>query len=240
VKPAARTGKLGEDRVRALLRLQFPELAGLALLPAPTRGGSSLWRLGEEYAVRLPLSRDAADRLCRQNRWLPLVAPNLPLAVPEPVGLAAPSVLFPWHWAVVRWVPGSTAPALPSDDKSVDVLAAFLKALHVEAHIEVAGFRIPGVGGGPRLPRWLHGDLGPSTVVLAEGMVAGVVGFGEMCGGDPAIDLASLCRWLPSAAGSRLLSAYGADDATVDRVRRWVAVLTARGERPGPGHTSGS
>jgi aminoglycoside phosphotransferase (APT) family kinase protein len=225
VTAAARTGRLGEDRVRALLRLQQPALAGLPLVPLEAGGGSRLWRLGDEYAVRLPRTRDAADRLCRQNRWLPLLAPGLPLAVPEPVGIGAPSVLFPWHWSVVRWVPGETGSPLPGDDKSVDVLAAFLKALHVEAHIEVPGFRIPGVGGGPRLPRWVHGNLGPSTVVLAGGMLAGVVGFGELCGGDPAIDLASVRRWLPEPARSRLLTAYGADSETAARVERWAALL---------------
>jgi phosphotransferase family enzyme len=125
----------------------------------------------------------------------------------------------------VRWVPGETPAALPDDDKSVDVLAAFLRALHVEAHFDAPGFRVAGVAGGPRVPQWIHGGLGPSTVVLAGGMPAGIVGFGELCGGDPAVDLASLCRWLPSPAAERLLSAYGADAETTARVRRWAAVL---------------
>lgn len=222
---AARTGRLGEDRVRALLRLQQPSLAGLPLVLVETGGGSRLWRLGDDLAVRLPRTRDAADRLCRQSRWLPLLAPALPLAVPEPVGIGAPSVLFPWHWAVVRWVPGETAPTLPCDDKSVDVLAAFLRALHEEAYIEAPEFRLSGVPGGPAVPRWIHGDLGPSAVVLDGGMPAGVVGFGELCGGDPAVDLASVSRWLPASAASRLLSAYGADEETAERVARWAAVL---------------
>jgi aminoglycoside phosphotransferase (APT) family kinase protein len=225
VTAAARTDRLGEDRVRALLRLQQPTFAGLPLLEMPSPGGSRLWRLGDELAVRLPRTRDAADRLCRQQRWLPELAPRLPLAVPEPVGIGAPSVLFPRHWAMVRWVPGSTALSLPCDDKSVDVMAAFLKALHVEAHIEAPGFRLTLPGFRPGPPRWIHGDLGPKTTVLAGGMVAGIVGFGEMCGGDPAVDLASVCRWLPGPAAARLLEAYGADVRTVERVGRWTAVL---------------
>jgi aminoglycoside phosphotransferase (APT) family kinase protein len=222
---AARTERLGDDRVRALLRLQHPDLAGLPLVALKVGGGSRLWRLGDDYAVRLPRSLDAADRLCRQDRWLPQLAPGLPLAVPEPVRIGAPSALFRWHWSVVRWVPGETAPTLPDDDKSIDVLAAFLKALHVEAHIEAPGFRIAGDHGGPRVPRWIHGDLGPSTVVLAGGMPAGVIGFGELCGGDPAIDLASLCRSLPAPAAARLLAAYGADAEMTARVGRWAALL---------------
>jgi aminoglycoside phosphotransferase (APT) family kinase protein len=218
--------KLGSDRVRALLRLQHPDLAGLELRSVPSRGGSALWRLGDELAVRLPQSPSAADRLRRQHRWLPLLARSLPLAVPVPERIGAPSALFPWHWTVVRWVPGEPATTLPYDDKSVDVLAAFLRALHVEAHVDAPPFRLA-QGSRPGVPRWIHGDLGPETVVLAGGMLAGVVGFGELCGGDPAVDLASVVRWLPDFASSRLLTAYGADDATIARVDRWTDILDA-------------
>jgi aminoglycoside phosphotransferase (APT) family kinase protein len=225
VTATARTEQLGDDRVRAMLRLQQPDLAGLSLVPLRSDGGCRLWRLGDEFAVRLPRTREAADRLCRQDRWLPALAPSLPLAVPEPVGVGAPSVLFPWHWTVVRWVPGQTATALPDDDKSLDVLAAFLKVLHVDAHLEAPRFPTPGPVGGPAVPRWIHGELSPSTVVLAGGMLTGIIGFGGLCGGDPAVDLASLCRRLPAPAASRLLAAYGADDATVERVGRWARAL---------------
>jgi aminoglycoside phosphotransferase (APT) family kinase protein len=212
--------RLGEDRVRALLRLQHPDLAGQPLRMIPGGGLSWIWRLGDELAIRLPRSQSASERLCRQHRWLPSLAPALPLAVPVPVRIGAPSVLFPWHWTVMRWVPGSVASQLPCDDKSVDVLAAFLRALHVESHIEApVGDRLPDA---PRVPRWIHGDLGPHTVVLAGGMPAGVVGWGEMCEGDPAVDLAAVCRALPSPAAARLLAAYDADEPTIERVSRWV------------------
>jgi aminoglycoside phosphotransferase (APT) family kinase protein len=218
--------RLGKDRVRALLRLQHPDLAGLELHEVPSRGGSRLWRLGDDLAVRLPRSSEAAARLCRQHRWLPLLASRLPLAVPVPLHLGAPSALFGRHWTVVRWVPGESASALPYDDKSVDVLAAFLRELHVEAHIEAPGFRLAlDSERAPGVPRWIHGDLGPGTVVLADGMPSGVVGFGELCGGDPAVDLASVGRWLPDFASSRLLSSYGADEAMTARVGRWATLL---------------
>jgi aminoglycoside phosphotransferase (APT) family kinase protein len=220
----ARDLKLGHDRVRALLRLQHPDLAGLDLRPVPSAGGSALWRLGDELAVRLPRSEVAADRLCRQHRWLPALAPALPLAVPVPVQIGAPSALFPWHWTVVRWVPGEPATALPYDDKSVDMLAAFLRALHVEVHVESPPFRLAGPPP-PGPPQWIHGDLGPGTVVLAGGMLSGVVGFGELCGGDPAVDLAAVARWLPDFASARLLDAYGADESMVARVDQCMALL---------------
>jgi aminoglycoside phosphotransferase (APT) family kinase protein len=218
--------KLGDDRVRALLRLQHPALAGLDLRPVPSRGGSALWRLGDKLAVRLPQSASAADRLRRQHRFLPTLASHLPLAVPVPIEIGSPSALFPWHWTVVRWVPGEPAPALPYDDESVDVLAVFLSSLHVEAHLDAPPYRLA-QGVLPGVPRWIHGDLGPGTVVLDDGTLSGVVGFGELCGGDPAVDLASACRWLPDFASARLLTTYGADEAMIARVREWTALLDA-------------
>lgn len=40
-------------------------------------------------------------------------------------------------------------------------------------------------------PLWLHGDLHPANVVVRDGMLAGVIVFGEMCAGDPATDLSA-------------------------------------------------
>ena len=40
-------------------------------------------------------------------------------------------------------------------------------------------------------PHWLHGDLHPGNLVVADdGSLAAVVDFGDMCAGDPATDLA--------------------------------------------------
>src|SRR5205823_3092638 len=37
---------------------------------------------------------------------------------------------------------------------------------------------------------WIHGDLHPANVLVANGVLAGIIDFGDMCGGDPATDLA--------------------------------------------------
>lgn len=39
--------------------------------------------------------------------------------------------------------------------------------------------------------RWVHGDLHPANVVVADGIPAGVVGFGALFAGDRAWDLAA-------------------------------------------------
>jgi aminoglycoside phosphotransferase (APT) family kinase protein len=76
-------------------------------------------------------------------------------------------------------------------------------------------------------PSWIHGDLHPANVVVADGMLCGVIDFGELCAGDPAADLAAAWVLLPAGTASRFLDAYGiADDAMIRRARGW-AVLRA-------------
>ncbi|MBC2644433.1 MULTISPECIES: aminoglycoside phosphotransferase family protein [unclassified Rhodococcus (in: high G+C Gram-positive bacteria)] len=78
-------------------------------------------------------------------------------------------------------------------------------------------------------PLWLHGDLHPANVVVRDGMLAGVIDFGEMCAGDPATDLSAAWILLPAGAASRFFDAYGqVDEATITRARGW-AVLRALG-----------
>ncbi|OUM44277.1 aminoglycoside phosphotransferase family protein [Arthrobacter sedimenti] len=78
-----------------------------------------------------------------------------------------------------------------------------------------------------RPPLWLHGDLHPANLVLAaDGTLAGVVDFGDLCSGDPATDLAA--AWLVfDAAGreafrSELDALRPADAATWERARGWA------------------
>ncbi|MEV5535998.1 aminoglycoside phosphotransferase family protein [Saccharopolyspora shandongensis] len=78
-------------------------------------------------------------------------------------------------------------------------------------------------------PLWLHGDLHPANVVVRDGMLAGVIDFGELCAGDPATDLSAAWILLHAGAASRFFDAYEhADEATVARARGW-AVARALG-----------
>jgi aminoglycoside phosphotransferase (APT) family kinase protein len=73
-------------------------------------------------------------------------------------------------------------------------------------------------------PVWVHGDLHPANVVVADGTLAGVVDFGELFVGDPAVDLAAAWVLLPAGAVARFFAAYArADEATVRRARGLAA-----------------
>ncbi|MUN37483.1 aminoglycoside phosphotransferase family protein [Actinomadura litoris] len=74
-------------------------------------------------------------------------------------------------------------------------------------------------------PLWVHGDLHPANVVVADGTLAGVIDFGDMFAGDPAWDLAAAWVILPAGAAARFFDAYAhADEGTIRRARGLAAL----------------
>ncbi len=66
----------------------------------------------------------------------------------------------------------------------------------------------------------MHGDLYPRHLVVSAGALAGVIDWGDVHVGDPAIDLSLVFGWLPRDARERFFRAYGeVDQATCDRAR---------------------
>ena len=96
--------------VRRLLAAQLPHLAGLPVVPVASAGtDNALYRLGDDLVVRLPRATWAVDDVEKEQRWLPVLAPHLPLPVPVPVGRGVPGEGYPWPWSVYRWLPGDDA-----------------------------------------------------------------------------------------------------------------------------------
>ena len=61
--------------------------------------------------VRLPRQPGGSATIEKEARWLPLLAPQLPVPVPEVVALGEPGLGYPERWSVVRWI-GGTTPAV--------------------------------------------------------------------------------------------------------------------------------
>ncbi len=96
--------------VRRLLAAQFQHWAGLPIEPVPSAGtDNALYRLGDDMVVRLPRIHWAVGDVAKEQRWLPRLAPHLPLAVPAPLALGSPAAGYPWHWSIYRWLEGETA-----------------------------------------------------------------------------------------------------------------------------------
>src|SRR3546814_17830778 len=81
--------------VTRLLREHVPHLADMHVR-ASSASGSSHWvfRLGDTLAIRLPRSDDYVADLGTEVRWLPRLAPNLPVAVPDFLALSLPRRTF--------------------------------------------------------------------------------------------------------------------------------------------------
>lgn len=149
----------GPDLVGLLLHEQFPELAGHKVRPS-TASGSSNWvfRVGDEFAVRLPRSESYTADLLTEARFLPRVAPHLDVPVPAVRFLAKPSALFPRPWTVVTWVPGETPAELssPAQMRLATTLGRFMRRLH----------RVDTFGLDPGAKRWGYRAGEPVTAVI--------------------------------------------------------------------------
>jgi aminoglycoside phosphotransferase (APT) family kinase protein len=121
-----------EALVRRLLSAQFPQWASLPITAVPSAGtDNALYRLGDDLAVRLPRIDWAVGQVDKEHRWMPRLAPLLPLAVPTPVAKGRPGEGYPWEWSIYCWHKGENATLDQIADPvqaAVD-LAEFLLAL---------------------------------------------------------------------------------------------------------------
>ncbi len=96
--------------VRRLLAEQFPQWAALPITPAVPQGWDNrTFRLGATMSVRLPSAAGYAQQVAKEHRWLPFLAPHLPLPIPAPLAMGVPTTAYPWPWSVYRWIDGVTA-----------------------------------------------------------------------------------------------------------------------------------
>lgn len=102
--------EVDEALVHRLVATQMPEFADRPLARVEPWGtDNAIWRLGDDLVVRLPRIGWAAGQVEREATWLPRLAPQLPVAVPEPVAVGEADHDYPYRWAVHRWIPGEGA-----------------------------------------------------------------------------------------------------------------------------------
>jgi aminoglycoside phosphotransferase (APT) family kinase protein len=130
--------------VSRLVATQFPQWAELPVTPMEVDGwDNTTFRLGEELSVRLPSDDPYVAQVDKEHQWLPILAPQLPLPIPEPVAIGAPQLGFPRPWSVYRWLPGERATVERVADLVTFAadLADFLGDLY---RIDPAGGPLPG------------------------------------------------------------------------------------------------
>ena len=266
MRPRMHEGQVDTDPalVRELLDEQFPRWSRLPLRRVASHGTDhDVYRLGDELAVRMPIVAWAQAQAEVEARWLPRIAPALPLRVPEPKGLGRPSHGYPFVWSVVAWLPGQSADRADVDMmRAASDLAAFVRALRgfsvdgaharrerargsplaeldaaVRDAVERLGDRLE-----PEAPRrsllrvwdeaveadahegpevWVHGDLLPGNLLVADGLLTAVIDFGGLNVGDPACDLQPAWALLDRMGRRRFREELGADAAAWSRGRGW-------------------
>ena len=120
------------DLVVDLLADQFPNLAGLPIRVSWSTGTvNAIVRIGDDLYARMPRVPRWAGGLEHESRWLPWLAPHLPLAVPEPIAEGRPTERYPLRWAIYRWIQGDpyTDAVVENEEQAADDLAGFIAAL---------------------------------------------------------------------------------------------------------------
>lgn len=142
--------------VERLIARQFPQWAHLPVRPVATSGwDNQTFHLGDRMSVRLPTAREYALAVGKEHRWLPVIAPQVPLPIAKPLAMGEPGEGFAFNWSVYEWIDGDRAGLDTIRDLTefAGDLAAFLAALR---KVDPAGGPEPGLhnwfrGGSPRV-----------------------------------------------------------------------------------------
>jgi aminoglycoside phosphotransferase (APT) family kinase protein len=135
---------INEALVRHLIASQFPQWGDLPIKPVEFDGhDNTTYRLGENMSVRLPTHKVYARQVEKEHRWLPKLAPNLPLPIPTPIAKGAPTNDFALPWSIYRWLKGQDAEREPfaNINQAATALGEFLAALQRN---ETSGWPSPG------------------------------------------------------------------------------------------------
>ncbi|MFG1641516.1 aminoglycoside phosphotransferase family protein [Amycolatopsis sp. NPDC049252] len=142
--PAPQRVTVDVDQVRRLVADQFPQWASLPVRPVSHGGWDNrTFHLGDRMSARLPSAAEYALAVGKEQRWLPVLGPELPLPIPVPLAEGRPGADYPFPWSVHPWLDGEPA----SPDRIADPvrfaadLAGFLAALQ---NVDTEGAPRPG------------------------------------------------------------------------------------------------
>ncbi len=263
-----------EDQARGLIAAQFPELADVEIRQLAAGWDNTVHLVDGRWVFRFPRRQMAVPGVEREIATLGRLAPHLPLPIPEPRFIGAPSDGFDWPWFGAPFLPGrelAEAALAEAHREAVGAeLGAFLRALHhgglmarigpslpidpmrrsdMAYRVTSARERLDGLEQArlwtpnaavtrlleaaehlPPPPRTvvLHGDLHVRHVLVdSEGRPTGVIDWGDVCAGDPSIDLAFGFGSLSGPARQAFIEAYGPIEGLTELRARVIAVFLA-------------
>lgn len=127
--------------VTDLISQQFPQWSHLPIKPVEFSGWDNrTFRLGNDMLIRLPSAERYAAKVAIEQKWLPILALHLSLAIPKPLAMGQPSKDYPFYWSVYQWIEGESANNLIIDDVHLQPIALSLAQFLNELHeIDITG-----------------------------------------------------------------------------------------------------
>lgn len=137
-----------------LIAEQFPEYADVPIISVEKQGHDNrTYRLGNDMLIRMPTAESYALKVPKEQVLLPKLAPYLTISIPVPIKMGIPSKLYPYHFSIYKWLPGTSINLLVLDNDCLEKLAfdlaKFLKELQSINSID---------GPAPGLHNWWRGD----------------------------------------------------------------------------------
>ncbi|HEX6487823.1 MAG TPA: phosphotransferase [Candidatus Dormibacteraeota bacterium] len=123
-----------EAPARRLIGTQFPELDTRRLQLLGEGWDMTVWLVDGAHVFRFPRREIVVPGLLRELEVLPLIAAELPLAIPEPRFVGRPDAAYPWPFYGAWLIPGLECGQAGLDQAARDALApalaGFLRRLH--------------------------------------------------------------------------------------------------------------
>jgi aminoglycoside phosphotransferase (APT) family kinase protein len=134
------------ELARRLVRKQFPQLAADAVESVSGGWDYSVFRVDVVWAFRFPRRAVVVPGTEREIATLPLLAPLLPVSIPNPVHVGRADEEFPWPFYGAPFLPGAEPDASLSDGQRLSLarpLARALRALHARETLVAVGGGLP-------------------------------------------------------------------------------------------------
>jgi len=138
--------RVDEVLARQLVAAQFPPLPERSLEFLGEGWDYAAFLVDEALVFRFPRRQIGVPGTEREIATLPLLAPLLPVAIPNPVHVGRPSDDFPWPFYSARYIPGAEPDgSLPDEVRSALArpLAQTLRALHARSTLAAVGDVLP-------------------------------------------------------------------------------------------------
>lgn len=160
------------------------------------------------------------------SRWVPGRTADVEPYDPDAVAADLVPLLRALHRPAPPDAPSNPWRDIPLRDREATHLHALTELAHPRTDALVTALHDLAQVPGPTGPKvWVHGDLHPRNLVVRRRRIAGLIDWGDVHGGDRAVDLSSVWMLLPEHLHAQVRDGLAVDDDTWSRARGWAIVL---------------